>query len=466
MALRRSRILLVILAAASALAVQDNQYTLVARPKALDLNSSTSQGVQPKNVWFDYDNAVLQQMYVLDLIRNTTGQCTTETPGDPFATRLRPCKPDEKPVFPGKNDYIIFHVLNWSSSPGSGLAVSKQNWYVYESDPGWDHTAFAGTRIFGKKSVYLFTIHLNVPSDVRYEERYAVDEKHKTPAFLDHFVGVAQLFLPAPGGQGAATSPDLWYAFQLNVKYVPSDLQITPTMVPYTVPAVAPAAQPVTPPSAPPTTANGSLGPPPETAPVPGTPQPAQPPAAPPVATPTPIPAASSAKPAPAGTTPVTLDAKTFDNEGKYHIDFSVGVPITKISELTFTQASNTIVPAKVDKQKLFALFNYYPVAVDLKNTILPKYPYLLTGVAIGSQPLKKALFGIGWGPIYTNFYAGLLINTKRVPSSFECGDNTPGPAPAGTKLENRTCPEFSFGLNVGVGAITDALKNKTSGKK
>lgn len=479
MVLRYSRSFLVILAVASALAAQDNQYTLVARPKALDLNSATSQGVLRKNVWFDYDNAVLQQTYVLDLIKNTTGQCITETKGDPFATRLRPCTASDQPVFPGKNDYIIFHVLNWSSTPGSGLAVSKQNWYIYNSDPNWDHTAFAGTRIFGKKSVYLFTIHLNLPSDVRYEERYAVDEKHKTPAFLDHFVGVAQLFLPEPGGKGDETSPDLWYAFRLNVKYVPSDLQITPTIVPYAATAtVAPATPPVTPPAASPATPNGSLGPPPETVPVPGTPKPAQPPT-PPVTNPTPAqpspappvtapptPAAPSAKPATAGTTPVTLDAKTFDNEGKYHIDFSVAVPIIKISELSFTQASNTIVPAKIEKQKLFALFNYYPVAVDVKNTIFPKYPYLLTGVAIGSQPLKKALFGIGWGPIYTNFYAGLLLNTQHVPSTFECGDKTPGPAPVGTKLENRTCPEFNFGLNVGIGAITDALKNKTSGKK
>lgn len=451
----RNRIVVLFLSAACVLMAQENQYVLVARPLALDLTPAPG-GVAIKDLWFDYNNAVLQQNYVLDLIRATTGTCKSEGPADQFGTKLRPCKPGEKEVFPGTDDNIIFHVVNWNSSSGSGLTVSKQNWYIYNTDPNWDYTSFIGTRIFGKKQVYLFTIHLSRSANIRYEERYAIDEKHKTPTFLGHLIAVGQLFLPNPGAKGAETSPDAWYAFRLDVKYVPSDLQITPTMVPDA--AAAASVTPAAP--AAPGTLNPALGPPPTTVPAHGAPS-----STPTVASPQPpaAPAAAVAAPTASAGKAVTLDAKTFDNEGKYHIDFSVAVPITKISELSYTQASNTIVPASVDKQKLFALFNYYPVAVDVKNTILPKFPYLLAGVAIGSQPLKKALFGIGWGPVYTNFYLGMLLNTQHVPSSWKCGDKTPGPVPAGTTLENRTCPEFSFGLNVAVGAITDALKNKAS---
>jgi len=473
------RVAVTFLATTFALLAQDNQYRLTARPLGIDLNVPSPQVVPLKDLWFDYDNAVLQQNSVLPLVAATTGRCKSAEPATmtgpagggtaavpPGETvsidggpTLRPCRPNETPVFPGKDDNLIFHVVNWDSTSGSGLTVAKQNWYIYNTDPNWDHTAFAGTRIFGKKQIYLYTIHLNRPANVRYEERYDVDEKHKTPAFLDHFVAAAQLFLPNPGGKGAETVPDAWYAFKLYVKYVPSDLQITPSMVPDAAPAArTPAAAPAAP--APATSPGGLLGPAPETVPTPSsaptTPVASTPPAQPGV--PAAAPSAASA-----GKT-VTLDAKTIDNEGKYHIDFSVAVPIIEISDLSYTQTSNAIVPASVDKQKLFALFNYYPVAVDIKNTILPKYPYLLAGVAIGSQPLKKALFGIGWGPVFTNFYVGVLLNAQRVPSSWQCGDKTPGPLAAGATLENRTCPEFNFGLNVGVGAITDALKNKVSG--
>ena len=120
------------------------------------------------------------------------------------------------------------------------------------------------------------------------------------------------------------------------------------------------------------------------------------------------------------------------------------------------------VIGQMLPKQKIFALFDYYPVAVDIKNTILPKFPYLLTGVSLSSQPLKKALFGVGWGPIYANFYAALLLNTQSAPNTWSCGDKLPSSS-AGMTLSNHSCPEFNFGLNVAVGAITDALKNKAS---
>jgi hypothetical protein len=293
--------------------------------------------------------------------------------------------------------------------------------------------------------------------NVVYEERYTIDEKYKTPAYLDHFVGLAQLFGIAPGGKGVEKAlPDSWYAFRLNTKYVPADIQISPVMNVLTqdttqtqqVPATKPT-QPLSSPS--------SLGPAP--AEIPATPAP-PPPGKGADAKGTDSPSASNGNGGISSKT-VTLDIKTFDNEKKYHLDFSVAVPIRKISELNYVQTSNSLVPATVDKQKIFALFDYYFSAVDIKNTVLPKYPYVLTGVAIGNRPLQKALFGLGWGPLYANFYAAMLLNTQKVPLTWKCGDSVPS-AVTGT-LTNHTCPEFNFGLNLSVGAITDALKNKTN---
>lgn len=456
------------------LVAKENQYVLVATPLPLDLSTAGPDRAPLRDMWFDYDNAVLQQRYVLDLVAATTGRCAGSKDVNGVLS-LRKCDPsnqNDNPTFPGKDDYIIFHVLNWNTTSGSGLTVSKQNWYVYNIDGDWDYTRFSNNRIYGKRQVYLYTIHLNIPTGVTYEERYSVDEKSKTPAFLTHLTGLGTLFGIAPGGTGRGPQElNGWYAFRLDIRSVPSDLQITPAMVPFGSPENAPVSnQPNIPEgnkpaTKPPQSEPGSLGAPPATVPIPGEPQLNPPAASSQPKSPTKKvgeAAPQPASPQPGAKTSVLLDAKTFDNEGKYHIDFSVGVPITKISELTYVESSNGLAPANVDKQKIFALFDYYPVPVDVKGTILPKYPYLVTGVAIGSRPLQKVLFGIGWGPIYANFYAALLLNTQKAPSGWTCGDKLPSSSTAGAALSNHTCPEFNFGLNVAVGAIADALKTKS----
>jgi hypothetical protein len=116
---------------------------------------------------------------------------------------------------------------------------------------------------------------------------------------------------------------------------------------------------------------------------------------------------------------------------------------------------------AKTDQQTFLALFNYYFKAVDIKNSVWTPYPHFVTGVAIGSQPLKRALFGIGYGPYLANIYAGLLLHTYQLPTGVGCG-SVPAPrSTQSTTLVNKTCPEFSIGLNVGVGSVLDTLKNK-----
>jgi hypothetical protein len=216
---------------------------------------------------------------------------------------------------------------------------------------------------------------------VQYEERYIIDEKHKTPAFLDHLVGIGQIFGIQPGGgaENVARQVDMWYAFRLDIKYVPADIQITPVMAIQSG-TVQDTSNPQQPKADQPRQPNSPtpLGAPPVEVPPAGSPPSPPPPAAAPSATPaTPTSAApvdskaespAEKQPANPGASPgartlsannVTLDAKTFDNEGKYHIDFSVAVPITKISELSYVQTSQGIAPANVDKQKIFALFDF-----------------------------------------------------------------------------------------------------------
>jgi hypothetical protein len=95
---------------------------------------------------------------------------------------------------------------------------------------------------------------------------------------------------------------------------------------------------------------------------------------------------------------------------------------------------------------------------VDIKGAGFSKWPHLVAGVAIDSTPLKKALIGVGYGPAIANFYVGALINTDRAPSGTACGA-TPSISQSQGALPYRTCTQFSFGLNLGVGAVVNALK-------
>lgn len=351
---------------------------------------------------FDKTKAVLYRAHAKDLIWVTMGNCANGPKDRDGRPTIVKCKSGEKSDFPGPKDYIVIHVVTWKDkTAGKTQDVDKENWYVFnQGDGDWDEAAFSkNDRIFGRRNVYLLYLYFNY-DPTGHSMRYTLDAKSKIPAYLDHFVGLLQLFGmgTSAGGKGAAgIDKGFWDATSFDTFYVPSDITFTPEIVPDD------------------------------------------------------------------GSTTVTLTGKTFDNEGRYHTDFSVGVPIRKINELSFVSSSNTIVPAKVQKQDLFAFFNYYPKAFDIKTSAWDKYPHLLGGVALASQPLKKVIVGAGYGPIYVHFYAGLLIHTYQLPKGSSCGSTPTSSQLTGATLTNHTCPEFSVGLNVAVGAIADALKSKSS---
>ena len=69
---------------------KENQYVLVAAPRPLDLRPPVNRATR-RDVWFDYDNAILQQRYVLDLIGATTGRCKGAAADVPDELPLHVC---------------------------------------------------------------------------------------------------------------------------------------------------------------------------------------------------------------------------------------------------------------------------------------------------------------------------------------------------------------------------------------
>jgi len=318
------------------------------------------------------------------------------------------------------DSYFVIHMLRWKDAAVDATDSSKasptvefQHWYVYHHQKVWSDQDFTtAKRIFGKHRVWFLYVHLNKPTGLAYESIYEVQTVQKIPAYLDHLIQLAGLFgIKAPAAGGGAGGINVFGAQEFEIPYVPSDIKFTPQL---------------------------TLAPPPP--PIPGAPKPPS------------FGTVGSVITGPVG--------ETFDDEGKYLLDFSVGVPITKISQLQYTDTNGTVTATKVDKRNIYGFFNLYLKPVDLKATGFSKLPHLVTGVAIDTNPLKKAFVGIGYGPALANFYLGAMINTDRAPAGLACG-NTPTAAQSQGTLLNRTCVKFGFGLNMGVGAVVNALKGK-----
>ncbi len=316
------------------------------------------------------------------------------------------------------DSYFVIHLLRWkdvtvdaADNSKASPTVDSQHWYVYHHQKVWSDQDFTtAKRIFGKHRVWFLYVHINKPGGLAYSSIYEIQTTKKIPAYLDHLIQLAGLFgIKAPAAGGGGGGINVFGAQEFEIPYVPSDVKFTPQLT--------------------------LAAPPP---PVPGAPKPPN------------FGTVGSVVSGPTG--------ETFDNEGKYRVDFSVGVPFTKISQLQYSDTNGAITAAKVDKREIYGFFNLYPVPVDLKRSGFSKFPHLVTGVAIATNPLKKGFVGIGYGPALANFYIGAMINTDRAPAGLACG-TTPTPAQSQGTLFNRTCFKLGFGLNMGVGAVVNALK-------
>lgn len=296
----------------------------------------------------------------------------------------------------GKDFYCIMHIVRWKQDKDGKDVVDKQNWYLYHQQSGWKQPGnwtqenfHQLNRIYGARSIWVFYLYLNKIENA-FQPSYELDITGKTPAYLDHLFLVFRAFGGTSGLPAQAATKQYWGAQQIRIDHVPSDITLTPNLYRMDNSALA-----------------GD---------------------------------------------PIALDkAQKYDNEGRYFLDFSAGVPIRKISQLTFSETGNTITPAKVDKRDVLALLDLYPRPVDVKNTSYSRWPYLVTGVAIASQPLHKVLVGAGYGPFFAQFYIGAMFVTETT---------VIGQGAAAT-THKRTSPQLAFGINIPIGGVVETAKKK-----
>jgi hypothetical protein len=347
------------------------------------------------------------------IFRNDIDIVTAEIENPAGAERIMStllAKPDGQPVdtktFKDKNFYCIIHVLSWSapSADDNKQTVVADNWYLYnQGQKNWSKGAADLTpRLYGAKDVTLLVLHLNKEETNQYTPGYEIKVEKKTPAYIANLLALAGLFPGQRSGGGAldVNAPKhYWGTHRLEVQHRPSDITITPKGSRTT-----------------------STGAPLES---------------------------------------VALgEAQKFDNEGKYFIDFSVGVPVKKISQLSFESTNGLVTAKEVDETDIMAFVNLHPRPIDVKRTGYNKVPHFVGGVAIGRKPLDKIFVGAGFGPVVANFYVGALFVKQDQLTNLDPGDPAT-PAQVGSNVRRRYKTQVGFGLNLPVGAIVEKLKNK-----
>lgn len=301
-----------------------------------------------------------------------------------------------------KDFYCIFHILRWSNPDAKGKqTVQAQNWYLYNQGTLTLASATDIPRLFGVGTVTFLFIHLNKDSPGNdYEPLYKFDVQKKTPAYISHFLGVTGLFSGKKGRDA------LDGAIKAKENLSDTWWGLTTLRLNYKVSDITATAKLTRP------TAVEDLG-----------------------------------------------DPQKFDNEGKYLMDFSVGVPVRKISELSFDSVNNTVSPKEIDETNVMAFVNVFPRPRDIRRNNIDPVPHFITGVAIAKQPLHKIFVGAGFGPIVANFYIGAMFVKQEQLNTLQPGDLAT-PDQLNNDVRRKYKAQVAFGVNMPVGAIIEKLKD------
>lgn len=154
------------------------------------------------------------------------------------------------------------------------------------------------------------------------------------------------------------------------------------------------------------------------------------------------------------------ISARTYDNEGRSRFDLSLALPLNRVNQLEFSAENNTVQAREIDKQKLYAFLNVFPVPIDTKGLSVNTTPHLVVGVPISGKPLDSPFIGVGYGFNKVQFFAGSVLNRTREPRSLSTGA-TATPSQLETDLRTRYKAKFMMGVNMPVRQVIDALKPK-----
>jgi hypothetical protein len=145
-----------------------------------------------------------------------------------------------------------------------------------------------------------------------------------------------------------------------------------------------------------------------------------------------------------------------FDNEGRSIVNFTLAVPVNKISATEYSKEDGGFFPKQVNKQSVYGTLNLYPTPVFLnhgKGRFL--VPRAMVGIGLTGRPGSAFLIGGGWGISWFQFFVGSAWVAEEVPGA----GGLPG-------TEQRYASRLTYGLNVPVLKVIDRITKKGDSKK
>lgn len=149
------------------------------------------------------------------------------------------------------------------------------------------------------------------------------------------------------------------------------------------------------------------------------------------------------------GSTPRLIGHKVdINNEGKHWWDVSVGVPVTKLTGLEYSQTDGRFNPKEINKQNIFGMFNiFWPADLEAPLTLKSSFRILL-GTGITGRPGDRFFFGGGLGIKELQVFAGSAWAT------FEQPVMAGGTQTTAQRYRSR----FAMGINIPVLSAIKAL--------
>lgn len=311
------------------------------------------------------------------------------------------------------DDYCAVDVIKWRPLVENKSEPEREIWALFKAEAAGDGLRWVAqqdqknkdlfsTRVYGSKRVAVLLVHLNTPSS--WDIKYKVSIAKKVPTPIQNVLDLIGNISAAGGGdeRAIADTKDIFGARMMLTRYASSEIVVKLNAV-----TAGPGGRPV-----------------------------------------------EQSK----------EHTNTFVNEGKYHWDVSVGLPIKNVREVRYKAETGRVSAEAKDRQSVYGFFNFYPWAVDLKGEggrfFTP--PHLVFGVPLASKPLHHPFVGVGTGlykmPIKFNIFAGVVFNRERSPRTLaEGAAATTGQLEA--DLHTRWVRKFMFGINLPVSQIKDAIK-------
>jgi hypothetical protein len=147
----------------------------------------------------------------------------------------------------------------------------------------------------------------------------------------------------------------------------------------------------------------------------------------------------------------------TFDDEGTYLWDVTVGMPVNKLSLLEYSDENGTILPKVVNKQSVYAMVNVYPWPVDIKTgTARWLLPRAVVGLGLTGRPGDNFLVGGAWGLPQLQFFVGSGFAVHREPKPGTDSTN-------GMNFTQKYSSRLTYGINI---PVLSALKTVSGAAK